>query len=87
MNNFQQTFIKNFLVQCLYKPEISDSLLKMGVQPAKYKTSNFEDEAFKAVTFIRKYGFGGDQTKKTIFEEECKAMGVAEREKSFCSLF
>ena len=87
MNAFQQTFIKNFLVQCLYKPEVSETLLKMGVEKRVYKVGNFEDEAFKAVEIIRKNAFTDDKEKAVVFQEECKAMGVFEREKSGCSLF
>lgn len=87
MNAFQQTFIKNFLVQCLYKPEVSENLLKMGVEKRAYKVGNFEDEAFKTVEAVRKHAFEGDKAKAAVFEEECRAMGVFERDKGGCRLF
>lgn len=87
MNPFQQTFVKNFLVQCLYKPEVSENLLKMGVEKKVFKVANFEDEAFRAVDIIRKNAFTSDKEKAAAFEEECKAMGVSERERSGCEIF
>lgn len=87
MNSFQKTFIKNFLVQCLYKPEVSDSILKMGIERKKYKLRNFEEDAFSAVSAIKKDGFAGDKAKIATFEEECKMMGFGEKEKSGCVIF
>lgn len=87
-NDFQKDFMKNFLVQCLYKPEISENLIKMGVKKATFKKSPYEDDVFELLKEIKKMGFGENVTKRVSFEEECRLMGMDLKSSSgMCALF
>ena len=85
-NAFQKRFVRDFMVQCLYKPEISDRLLKLGLVRKAYPKCNLGEDSFGLVSALKKSLGQLDSSSAKVFEKECKDMGF-EESNSGCWLF
>ena len=85
-NAFQKRFVRDFMVQCLYKPEISDRLLKLGLAKKTYPKCNLQEDSFGLVSALKKSTGHFDGFSAKAFEKECKDMGFEEHNDG-CRLF
>jgi hypothetical protein len=87
INGFQRDFMANFIFRCLYRPEITPSLLNLGVKKQKYKTTNLEENIFELIKAIKETSAIDDSDLRREFEVECKSIGFDTYSKKMCLIF